>query len=237
MKSLEGTDSSAAIVAEDKALGLLRQELARLDEQVAQTERTIAEAEFGRRSADQAKNHQTAENLAEASARLGDVGVALRKDLIHASASMQSAEQSLVMTGAAPAAEQQSAALDILAKARDGLSDSIERLLVELRVELQARLIRDLSEMHEFQMAIRETTQAQAPRVLQKSRTALLTVAALSKKEAELGERTEHLLALVEETEFGIALPTTLHILSREMRSIEGWLKSGEEVGRPHGRL
>ena len=40
--------------------------------------------------------------------------------------------------------------------------------------------------------------------------------------------RTEHLLALVEETEFGIALPTTLRVLSREMRSIEGWLKAGD---------
>jgi hypothetical protein len=232
VKSLQGTDSSAAVIAEEKALGLLRQELARLDEQLAQTQRTVAEPEFRRRSADQAKNHVTAERLSEASARLGDVGVALRKDLIHASASMQSAEQSLVKTGAAPAAELQSAALDILAKARDELSGSIERLLVELRVELQARLIGDLSEMHEIQMTIRETTQGQAPRVLQKSRTALLTVAALSKKEAELGERTEHLLALVEETEFGIALPTTLHILSREMRSIEGWLKAGEVGAR-----
>ena len=86
--------------------------------------------------------------------------------------------------------------------------------------------------MHEIQASIRETTQAQAPRVLQKSRTALITVAGLSKKEAELGERTEHLLALVEETEFGIALPTALRVLSREMRSIEGWLKAGDVLAR-----
>ena len=57
-------------------------------------------------------------------------------------------------------------------------------------------------------------------------------MAGLSKNEAELGERTEHLLALVEETEFGIALPTTLRILSREMRSIEGWLKAGDVAPR-----
>src|SRR5262249_16710704 len=109
---------------------------------------------------------------------------------------------------------------------------SIERLLVELRTELRSRLISDLTEMHELQSAIRETTQAQAPRLLQKSRTALVTVAGLSKKEAELGERMEHLLARVEETEFGIALPTTLRILSREMRSIEGWLKEGDVTPR-----
>ena len=105
-------------------------------------------------------------------------------------------------------------------------------MLVELRTELQARLVAELTEMHEIQAAIRETTQAQAPRVLQKSRTALIAVSGLSKKEGELGERTEHLLALVEETEFGIALPTALRVLSREMRNIEGWLKAGDVAPR-----
>ncbi len=142
--------------------------------------------------------------------------MALRKDLIRASASMRSAEQGLGKTAAAPAADDQSAALDVLAKSRDEFARSIERLLVELRAELQTRLIADLTEMHELQSSIRETTQAQAPRILQKSRTALITVAGLSKNEAELGERTEHLLALVEETEYGIALPTTLRILARD---------------------
>jgi hypothetical protein len=230
--ALEGGDAAAAARAEEKALSLLREELTRLDEQVAQAERTIAEAEFRRRRDDQAKNRGTTDRLAEASARLGDVGVALRKDLIRASASMRTAEQSLGKSALGPAAEDQSTAMEVLAKSRDEFLQSIERLLVELRTELRSRLIADLTEMQEYQMAMRETTQAQAPRVLQKSRTALVSVAGLSKKEAELGERMEHLLALVEETEFGIALPTTLRILSREMRSIEGWLKAGDVAPR-----
>jgi hypothetical protein len=230
--SLEGADVSAAVSAEEKAEVSLRNELTRLDEQVAQTERTIAEAEFKRRAGDQAKNRGTTEGLEQTSARLGDVGVALRKDLIRASASMRSAEQGLGKTAAASAADDQSAALDVLAKTRDEFARSIERLLVALRAELQTRLIADLTEMHELQSSIRETSQAQAPRVLQKSRTALMTVAGMFKNEAELGDRTEHLLALVEETEYGIALPTTLRILAREMRSIEGWLKAGDVGSR-----
>jgi hypothetical protein len=230
--SLQGADLNAAVAAEDKALDLMREERTRLDEQVAQTERTIAGAEFRRREEDQARNRGTAERLDQASARLGDVGVALRKDLIRASASMRSAERSLDKSAAGPAADDQSAALDVLAKSRDDFTRSIERLLVELRSELQSRLITDLTEMHEVQSSIRETTQGQAPRVLQKSRTALVIVAGLSKKEAELGERTEHLLALVEETEFGIALPATLRILSREMRSVVGWLAAGDVAPR-----
>jgi hypothetical protein len=68
--------------------------------------------------------------------------------------------------------------------------------------------------------------------VVQKSRTALVTVAGVAKSEVNLAERTEHLLALVEETEFGIALPTTLRIFSREMRRVEGWLKDADVSAR-----
>jgi hypothetical protein len=159
----------------------------------------------------------------------------MRKDLIRASASMRTAEQSLGKTALGPAADGQSGALEVLAKARDDFLRAIEKLLVELRTELRSRLLTDANEMQDIQSVIRETTEAQAPRVLQKSRTALLAVAGLSKKQAELGERMEHLLALVDETDFGIALPTTLRILSREMRSIEGWLKAGDVAPRTIG--
>jgi hypothetical protein len=230
--ALGAADVSAAVAAAEKAIGPLRDELKRLDDQVTETRRTIADGEFLRRAGDQIKNRGTAETLEMTSARLGDVGVALRKDLIHAAASMKSAEQSLGKTAAGPAADVQSGALDVLARARDEFARAIERLLVELRAELQSRLLADLTEMHELQSSVRETTQAQAPRLVQKSRTALLMVTGLSKNESELAERTEHLLALVEETEYGIALPTTLRILSREMRTIEGWLKAGDAGAR-----
>ncbi|AGA28203.1 DUF4175 family protein [Singulisphaera acidiphila] len=229
---LEGTDVDAAVEAEEKALAMIGQELTRFDEQVAQSKQTIADGEFKRRQGDQSKNRAATDTLSEVSARLGDTGVALRKDLIRASGSMRTAEEGLGQTAAEPAADNQSAALEALTKSREELAQAVEKLLVELRKELQARLVAELTEMHELQAAIRETTQAQAPRVLQKSRTALIAVSGLSKKEAELGERTEHLLALVEETEFGIALPTTLRVLGREMRNIEGWLKAGDVAPR-----
>lgn len=225
---LEGTDADAAVAAEERALGMLNDELTRLDDQAGQSKKNLGEPEFRRREGDQAKNRTATDTLGVVSARLGDAGVALRKDLIRASGSMRSAEQDLAKTAAEPAADDQSAALELLLKSRDDLAQSLERLLVELRTELQAKLMAELTELHELQATIRETTQAQAPRVAQKSRTALIAVAGLSKKEGELGQRTEHLLALVEETEFGIALPTALRVLSREMRTIEGWLKDGD---------
>ena len=199
---------------------------------MAQTEQTIAEAEFRRRAGDQAKNRGATESLEETSARLGDVGVALRKDLIRASASMRSAEQGLGKTAAAPAADDQSAALDVLAKSRDDFSRSIERLLVELRAELQTRLITELTEMHELQIVDPRDDPGPGPAGLAEIPDGPDHGGRPSKNEAELADRTEHLLALVEETEFGIALPTTLRILSREMRSVEGWLKAGDVAAR-----
>lgn len=229
---LDGADVDATVAAEERALARVRDELSRLNERVAQAERSVAAPEFTRREGEQARNRASTDTLAVVSARLGDAGVALRKDLIRASASMRSAEQSLAKAAARPAADDQSAAVDVLTKSRDDLAGAAERLLVELRTELQARLIGELTEMHELQASVRETTQAQAPRVAQKSRTALIAVSGLSKKEAEIARRTEHLLALVEEVEFGIALPTTLRVLSREMRSVEGWLKAGDVTAR-----
>ena len=57
-EALEGVDGNATVAAEEKALDLLRQELNRLNEQVSQTEKTIAEAAFRRRSEDQTKNRE-----------------------------------------------------------------------------------------------------------------------------------------------------------------------------------
>src|SRR5262249_11986167 len=96
----------------------------------------------------------------------------------------------------------------------------------------QARILAELTEMHETQVAIRETTQAQAPRVAQRSRTALILVVGLSQKEAELGDRTEQLQALTVETEFGIALPTSLRVIARQMRKAQEWLKEGDASPR-----
>jgi hypothetical protein len=221
-------DSDAATASGRKALDSLREELARADARLAESEKAASSGEFRRHEADQAKVRLAAATLGEMSGRLGDAGVALQKDLIRATASMQGAEGHLAKSAADPAATEEEHALEALAKSRDDLARSVEKLLVELRTELQSKIIAELTEMHESQASVRETTEAQAPRVAQKSRTALIQLGGLSKKETELADRTEHLLGLVEETEYGIALPTALRVLSREMKAIAGRLKDGD---------
>src|SRR5262249_58769173 len=123
---------------------------------------------------DQARNRAAAHSLAVASARLGDSGIALQKDLIRAGGSMRAAEQELEKTAAKPAAEDQLAALRHLVKSRDQLAPALQSLLVQLRSELQTRILAELAEMHAMQLAIRETTQAQAPRVARGYRAPLV---------------------------------------------------------------
>jgi len=224
---LATTDGDASVASENKALDMLQKEQDRLAERLTKTQKDLAPPEFQRFEQDQSRNRTAAESLAEASARLGDTGIALQKDLIRSGGSMRAAEGDLAKTAAKPASEDQLAALKHLLKSEQDLAHSLESLLVELRAELQTRIIAELTEMHEIQVAIRETTQAQAPRIAQHSRTALLLVTGLAPKEADMGDRTDQLVTLTEETEFGIALPTALRVLSRQMRTIQDWLKQG----------
>jgi hypothetical protein len=228
----DGKDLAAAISSEEKAEAVLREELKSVDARSAAAERDLAGSEFGKHEAGQLKTRKASEALSAASARLGDAGVALQKDLIRAGSSMQDAEKNLARSAPDPAATDQSEALDILTRAGEDLAKAAEKLLVQLRTELHTRLITELTEMHEAQAYIRETTEAQAPRLAKKSRPAAIAMAGLAQKEGELAARTEHLLALVEETEFGIALPTALRVFSREMRDVEGWLKEADASAR-----
>jgi len=229
---LAARDGDEAVAAERRALESFQKALNGMSERLAAEEKEVAPSEFHKFERDQNRNRNASDSLAAASARLGDSGVSLQKDLIRASGSMQSAEGDLARTAAKPAAEDQLAALKHLIKSRSDLARSLESLLVELRAELQTRIIAELTDMHEAQKEIRETTEAQAPRVEKKSRTAELLVAGLSRKEAELGDKTEQLAMLAEETEFGIALPTALRVLEREMRTVQGWLAESDAAPR-----
>jgi len=229
---LGAPDLNSAVVAEEKALDAFQKELDRINERTAAAEKAIEAPEFKKFEADQLKNRKATNTLAEVSARLGDSGVTLQKTLIRASEPMQAAEGDLAKIAAKPAADDQMAAIKLLSTAREGLAKSLEGLLTELRSELQSRIIAELTEMHEAQVAIREITEAQAPRIAQKSRAAFILVAGQASKEAELVEKTDQLMALTEETEFGVALPTALRVISRQMKSVEGWLKAGDASPR-----
>ncbi|AMV40995.1 hypothetical protein [Planctomyces sp. SH-PL62] len=212
----------------DRIITEERRELAWSRSAKEATEARPPKAEFEKFEKDQARNRESADSLASASSRLGNQGVALQKDLIRASGAMGEAEGQLSKEAADPAAAKQDEALKHLVKSATDLGKATEALLVELRSELLSRLLAELVEMHEIQVSIRETTEAQAPRVAQNSRTALLLVTGLAPKEDELAGRVDQLRALTEETEFGIALPTALRVIGRQMGTVRILLQKGD---------
>lgn len=221
---LESNAPTEAIASATRAQQLMQRELDLLDADEAALKQKLSPASFARSEQDQARNRVAAMSLAATASRLGSAGVDLQKSLIRASAAMQNAETDLAQTEANLAAQDQDEALKHLVKSQSDLAAEVEKLLDELRSELRRRLIAEIGEMQEIQKAIRETTEDQAPRVAQQSRTAQAVVVSLAKKEAELAEKLEQLTLLVEETEFGIALPTALRVLGRQMRQVEGRL-------------
>ena len=219
----------------------LRETLSRLERIIHEERRELAwsrnakeseakpsREDFRKFEKDQARNREASDALASASGRLGDQGVPLQKSLIRASGAMGEAEGQLNKEAADPAAVKQDEALKHLTKASDDLAKSTEALLVELRGELHARILAELAEMYDAQVSIRETTEAQAPRVAQKSRTALLAINALAPKEDELAARVDQLRLLTIETEFGIALPTALGVINHQMTTVRIRLQRGD---------
>ena len=224
---LKGGEAREAVASAETARTLLQRELDRLDERIEEREKAIAKSEFERFEREQTRNREAADSLAAASARLGDQGISLQKDLIRASGAMAGAETELGRTAAEPAADNQDEALKHLVKSRDDLDKGIESLLVEIRTELQARILAELAEMRDAQVAIRETTEAQAERA-KTSRTARLLITGLAPKEGELANRVEELRVLTEETGFGVALPTALRVIDRQMLTVEDLLADAD---------
>ena len=117
---------------------MLQKELTRLDERIdAGRQRPSPRPSSSASRPTRPRTARATDTLGGVSARLGDAGVALQKDLIRAGGSMQAAEGDLAKTAAKPAADDQSAALKHLIKSRDDLAQAVESLLVELRSELQ----------------------------------------------------------------------------------------------------
>ena len=175
-------------------------------------------------------NRAASDSLAAASARLGDAGVALRKDLIRACGSMESAEGDLRQdrrqtgrrrsVGGARAARQV-ATPSWPARSRPCSSSSAPNC----RVATHRRADRDARDPD---VDPRDDRGPGPPRRAEVADGADRWWPGCRSRRPSWATRTEQLLALAEETEFGIALPTRVRVLGREMRTVQGWLEDGD---------
>jgi hypothetical protein len=164
---------------------------------------------------------------------LGDSGAAALAELIKSGGNMTNAEGDLRGMQPGAAGKQQELALVSLKYARELLAEEAARLQDRLRAEVKKRVLEGLMLMLDQQVVIRQSTESLSARVAQKSRQAEASVIGLSRSEVKVIALADELITLVEETEFGIALPAATRIIRDEMDSVRGSLAAalaGEEV-------
>ncbi len=108
------------------------------------------------------------------------------------------------------------------------MAEEAERLARQLRAEVKKRVTEGMTLMLEMQVAVRERTEALAPAVENRSREALAALTALSKREEKITATAQELINVVEETEFGIALPAALAAVRDATENVQLSLADGD---------
>jgi len=230
---LEGDEPAKAEPSIDGALTILRSALADLERQQAGLAAELAADKFVGMAKDQSANRQSTDGINEMVRGLGDSGAAALAELIKSGGNMTNAEGDLRGMQPGAAGKQQELALVSLKYARELLAEEAARLQDRLRAEVKKRVLEGLMLMLDQQVVIRQSTESLSARVAQKSRQAEASVIGLSRSEVKVIALADELITLVEETEFGIALPAATRIIRDEMDGVRGSLAAalaGEEV-------
>lgn len=227
-QSLEKREPAAATPPQKEALAALEKELDETAEELVRKEAELAEANFAAMRRDQAQNRDLNEGITQLTRDLGESGAGALGELMRASGSMQNAEGQLGNQQAADAGGEQKQALDSLKYAKEQLEEEAEKLLEQLRAEVKRRVLEGLTMMLERQIAIRESTEILGPKAAQGSRQATNQLVGLGKSEGRNVEMANELITLVEETEFGIALPAAMIMVRDAMADVELRLADGD---------
>jgi hypothetical protein len=178
---------------------------------------------------EQQQTRHTTETVAQAVKDLGPAPAKAGDVLGSACQSMSLAEGNLGGGKPADASSQQSQAVDQMQKARDQLDAERQKIIEELEREVRKQVVLNLMEMLDRQKAVREATQAMGgepsgstvgrAKQLATSETSIITI----------GDQT---LALIDETQFSVALPPALREVDAECAVIVGDLQNNQ-VGQP----
>lgn len=213
---------------QQQALESLENALLELEAEAKTLEAALTEEKFREMQKEQADNRKATDGISEAAVQLGDAGTATRSDLMRASASMASAEASFSGRNSGDAGGAQGEALESLKSAREKLAEEAEKLADRLRAEIKKRTVEGLIQMLEGQIAIRQSTERLQPRLADKARSVVNSIVALSQAEGKLISIGDGLTSLVEETEFGIALPAALRSVTDAMTDVKDRLAQAD---------
>jgi hypothetical protein len=241
-KNLVGAEASMQVAAEslaktapaeakapmEKALAQLKEEREELARREAQAKAALAKEKFEAMRRAQQANRGATDQVGEMTRQLGANGTAALAELLRASGSMGSAENAFGNSQGGAGNGDQQKALAALKYAKELLAEEAERLARQLRAEVKERVTAGLKSMLETQIAVRERTEALAPAVQQGSRQALAAVVGLAKREEKITATAQELINIVEETEFGIALPAALAAVRDATEGVQMSLAAGD---------
>ncbi len=212
----------------EKALAALQKELDETAKREAEAKAALAKENFEAMRKDQQGNRSTTDEVTEMTRQLGNSGLASLADLTSASQSMGNAEGAFGSSQAGAGNGEQQKALAALKKAEEQLAEEAERLARQLRREVQKRVTDGLTRMLEMQISVRERTAALGKSAKEGSRQALSAVTALAKREEKITAMGQELINIVEETEFGIALPAALAAVRDATEAVQFSLADGD---------
>ncbi|MEX0679446.1 MAG: hypothetical protein WD063_20390 [Pirellulales bacterium] len=212
----------------EKALAELKKELKEVARQEAEAQQALAKEKFEAMRKDQEANRGANDQVSEMTRQLGSNGTAALAELLRAGSCMGGAEGAFGNCQGGPGNGEQKKALSSLKYAKELLAEEAERLARQLRAEVKKRVMDGLTLMLEMQTAVRERTEALAAGVKRGSREALVALASLAKREEKITAAAQELINIVEETEFGIALPAALAAVRDATEVVEASLAAGD---------
>jgi hypothetical protein len=227
-ESLGKPQPSEAMPAMEKALDELKKELDDVAKREAEAKEALAKEKLNMMREDQVANHRATDDVSEMTRGLGNNGTAALAELVRAGGAMGNAESAFGQGQAGSANGEQGKALEALKYAEELLAEEAERLARQLRREVKKRVTDGLTEMLEEQIAVRTRTEALQPEVKRESRQALSALTSLAKREEHITGIAQELINIVEETEFGIALPAALAAVRDATEGVQMSLAAGD---------
>lgn len=211
--AVEGLAKPAPAEAQPKmeeALASLQKELDDVTNQEAEAKEALKEEELAAMRKEQEANRRANDDVTEMTRGLGANGTEALAEMLRAGGNMSAAESAFGSGQAGAANGEQGKAVAALKYAQELLAAEAEALARQLRREVKKRVSEGLTAMLEMQVAVRQRTVALVPGVKEGSRQAMSAVIALAKREEKITSAAQELINIVEETEFGIALPAAL---------------------------
>ncbi len=209
------------------ALADLKRELDALAKKEEAAKAALTKEQFAVLSEDQQANRRATDDVAEMTRRLGNSGTPTLAELMRAGGFMGNAENAFGKSQAGSGNAEQGRALEALKYAEQLLSEEAERLARQLRREVKKRVADGLTLMLDEQVAVRKRTQSLQTGVAKGERAALESLAIVAKREARITDVAQELINIVEETEFGIALPAALAAVRDATEDVQLALEAG----------